>query len=161
MGLYMHLYCNSKQLTWEVNSLMYPKEVDGRHEYAVEWFSRRGTIMYWCNAYAIHNWFVKNVQYDNDDCGTYDVEPDRLTELLEACESVLGDHSLAEKLLPIRGRSCFGEGEYDERYFEQLEYTASAIRRILGRIEPAEEGSWHYVLDGDPDWYVTFQYRSS
>lgn len=160
MGLDMYLYCNSKQLTKEVNSLMYPTQGSDRIDWA-EWYSKRGIIMYWRKANAIHKWFVENVQDGKDDCGTYDVEADQLKALLEACESVLADRSLADELLPTEDGFFFGSTDYDEWYFEGLEYTATALRRILGRVVSDDESPWYCVLDGEPDWYVTFQYHSS
>lgn len=45
-------------------------------------------VGYWRKANQIHNWFVENVQYGNDDCGIYEVTKDQLEELLDLCYTV-------------------------------------------------------------------------
>lgn len=49
-------------------------------------------VMYWRKANHIHGWFVDNVQGGVDDCGTYEVTPDQLRQLLAICECVI-EHS--------------------------------------------------------------------
>lgn len=46
-------------------------------------------VAYWRKANQIHNWFVKNVQDGNDDCGEYEVSRQKLQELLSICRDVL------------------------------------------------------------------------
>ncbi len=50
--------------------------------------------MYWRKANHIHKWFVDNVQEGNDDCGTYDVSIEQLTELRDLCKKVLDTANL-------------------------------------------------------------------
>lgn len=45
-------------------------------------------VGYWRKANQIHNWFVDNVQYGNDDCGSYEVKETHLRDLLEICLTV-------------------------------------------------------------------------
>ncbi len=53
-------------------------------------------VGYWRKANAIHNWFVKNVQKGEDDCGDYYVEEEKLQELLDTCKKVLAASELVE-----------------------------------------------------------------
>lgn len=46
-------------------------------------------VAYWRKANQIHNWFVKNVQEGEDDCGEYDVSREQLAQLVAACKQVL------------------------------------------------------------------------
>lgn len=46
-------------------------------------------VAYWRKANQIHNWFVKNVQGGNDDCGEYKVTVDQLESLLDLCHVTL------------------------------------------------------------------------
>jgi hypothetical protein len=68
-----------------------------------------------------------------------------LNELIDTCETVLADTSKAHELLPTASGFFFGTTEYDERYFDSLEYTASKLKHILKTM---------------PDEWV-FQYRAS
>lgn len=45
-------------------------------------------VGYWRKANHIHKWFVDNVQDGKDDCGTYEVTDEQLTELLSICKRV-------------------------------------------------------------------------
>lgn len=46
-------------------------------------------IGYWRKANQIHNWFVQNVQDGNDDCDSYEVTKEQLTELYNTAKTVL------------------------------------------------------------------------
>ncbi len=86
---------------------------------------------YWRKANAIHQWFVKNVQDDKDDCGRYYVTPDDLTELLGLVNQVMADHSKAAELLPTTSGFFFGSTEYDDWYFKDLKLTKEILEKAL------------------------------
>ena len=75
--------------------------------------------MYWRKANAIHDWFVKNVQNGEDDCGTYYVENEQLQALVDTCKAILADHTLAAELLPTASGFFFGSTDYDDYYYEE------------------------------------------
>lgn len=54
-------------------------------------------VGYWRKANAIHNWFVKYVQDDIDNCGEYYVPIERLKQLLEVCKEVKEKAIIVEK----------------------------------------------------------------
>ena len=102
---------------------------------------------YWRKANHIHDWFVKNVQGDEDDCGEYYVTKDHLEELKDVCNQVLKDHSKAEDLLPTCSGFFFGGTEYDEYYFEDIKNTINMIDKALllyntGKINFYYQSSW-------------------
>ena len=88
---------------------------------------------YWRKANAIHNWFVKNVQNGEDDCGYYEVTHDQLEKLLRVVEDVLTDHSKASVLLPSTAGFFFGSTDYDKWYFEDLELTKTQVTKVLAK----------------------------
>ena len=88
-------------------------------------------VGYWRKANQIHNWFVKNVQKDQDDCKEYRVDYEQLRDLLNACEDVLDDHSKAEQLLPTGSGFFFGNTDYDEYYFEKVQNTYDILMSIM------------------------------
>lgn len=88
-------------------------------------------VGYWRKANAIHNWFVKNVQDDTDDCGTYEVPRDKLTELRDLCQRVLDFKHLANELLPTTEGFFFGTTEYDEYYYSSIEHTIKTLDRAI------------------------------
>ena len=164
MGLDMYLKCNSRPLTQRVH------EGDPYGEYISDWYRRSGTVIYWRKANAIHKWFVDNVQGGNDDCGTYEVEWEQLTNLRDTCREVLADIGKATELLPPTEGFFFGSTEIDDWYRSDLEHTASEIDRIgdmlvdlPGNVRGRDgEPLWYYkVIPEEPDWNVVFTYHSS
>ena len=95
---------------------------------------------YWRKANQIHRWFVENVQNGVDNCGEYYVDTDDLKTLLELCEKVKNDHSLADSLLPSASGFFFGGTEYDEWYFNGIDNTIEILKEALGD----ERGEYYY-----------------
>lgn len=56
-------------------------------------------VGYWRKANAIHNWFVKNVQDGNDDCGEYEVSKQDVLKLLSECKKVMSSSKLVEGVI--------------------------------------------------------------
>jgi hypothetical protein len=110
-------------------------------------------IAYWRKANAIHDWFVKNVQDGEDDCKSYYVSLEKLMELEQLCRRVAtsGDPELAKELLPTASGFFFGDTEYDEYYFEQVDWTAKRLAEIVDKFKDSTGG-----LSG-----VDFYYQAS
>lgn len=88
-------------------------------------------VGYWRKANQIHNWFVENVQRGQDDCKEYFVHAEDLTELLELCKEVKADNSKAEELLPTKSGFFFGDTEYNEWYFRDIDNTIKILEAAL------------------------------
>jgi hypothetical protein len=66
-------------------------------------------VAYWRKANAIHQWFVENVQEDNDDCKEYWVSEEQLRELLSLCTQVLEASKLVDG--EVTNRYTFENGK--------------------------------------------------
>jgi hypothetical protein len=89
-------------------------------------------VGYWRKANAIHKWFVNNVQDGRDNCGSYPVSRDTLTELRDICMRVRDwPGGLAAEQLPTASGFFFGNTDYDEWYFRDIENTAKIIDECL------------------------------
>lgn len=88
-------------------------------------------VAYWRKANAIHKWFVDTRADGEDNCQPIWVCAEHLEELLDLCNQVLADHSKAEELLPTEGGFFFGSTEYDEDYFQDLEYTQRRLTELI------------------------------
>ncbi len=95
---------------------------------------------YWRKQNQIHNWFVQNVQEGIDNCGEYYVSKEDLETLLNLCEKVKADNSLAESLLPSASGFFFGGTEYDEWYFNGIDNTIEILKEAL----EDERGEYYY-----------------
>lgn len=103
---------------------------DTEHEYGH--MSIIEQVGYWRKANHIHAWFVDNVQDGEDDCDYHnEVTKDDLEYLLDICQRVLDDHSLADALLPTQSGFFFGGTEYDEYYFDDIKDTIEIIKNVL------------------------------
>lgn len=100
-------------------------------------------VAYWRKANHIHAWFVSNVQDGIDECQRSYVSYEQLVELRDTCKEVLADRKKADALLPTQAGFFFGGTEYDEYYFQDLEYTVEILDKILGE-ENAESVSYYY-----------------
>lgn len=176
MGLDMYLYTNSKELAGKL------KKDEGIVDYA----KRQGCIAYWRKANHIHKWFVDNAQDGIDNCDLHEVTIEMLEDLKKACDKVLdscplvegevcvgmtyqGDATwkkdmakgrvlsnphIAAEVLPTTDGFFFGSTDYDEYYYYDTKYTRDRLEEVLSLIEGD-----HMV--GEPDWVLTFTYRSS
>ena len=97
-------------------------------------------VGYWRKANQIHRWFVENVQDNVDNCGEYFVPKVRLEELLELCQKVKANNSLAGELLPTGTGFFFGGEEYDGWYFNDIETTIEVLKEALSD----DDASYYY-----------------
>jgi hypothetical protein len=79
----------------------------------------------------IHQWFPVHVQDGEDECSSYHVSRDQLTELKETCQQVLLVPALAKEMLPTKEGFFFGDTDYDDWYFQDLKDTVEQIDRCL------------------------------
>ena len=103
--------------------------------------------MYWRKANAIHNWFVKNVQYGIDDCREYNVPIEKLQELLTVIKTCIKKPKKIPELLPPTSGFFFGSAEIDGYFIDSLKRTRD---RLIYLIEQSHGG---YIWE--------FSYRSS
>lgn len=99
-------------------------------------------IAYWRKANAIHKWFVDNVQEGNDDCREYYVTLDQLKSLRNLCYEVISnreDLTKVAELLPTQSGFFFGGTEFDEWYFNEIEYTISMLDEEINEEEQSRE----------------------
>lgn len=106
---------------------------DTENEYGFETIFQN--IVYWRKANQIHRWFVENVQNDEDDCGMYEVSKEQLEELLNLCQTVLKNHKLAKRVLPVKEGFFFGSYEYDDWYFDDIKQTETALKKVLSETD--------------------------
>lgn len=103
-------------------------------------------LCYWRKANQIHNWFVKNVQGGEDDCGKYTVSLPELKQLMDVCYEVMTDNSKAKELLPIAEGFFFGGTEYDEFYYTQVTNTYKILKELVKEFEeyktPLNNTAW-------------------
>ena len=96
------------------------------------------SLIYWRKCNQIHSWFDR-VCEGVDNCGHHQITVDDLKNLREDCVKVLNDHSLAKELFPVMRGCFFGSYDYDEYYFEDLEWTKNKLDELLNEDLENEE----------------------
>lgn len=93
-----------------------------KHNYLFRWVeSRIGTI-------------------ENEE--TYLLSKDDIQSLLNDINTVLDDHSKAEELLPTQSGFFFGNTEYNNDYFEDLEYAKNTLSAMIDDWEEGEDAEF-------------------
>jgi hypothetical protein len=138
MGLDMYLYKRHfiRQANWykveerqkitikkggKVDKTINPKNVI----YIVE------EVAYWRKANHIHNWFITNVQNCIDSCQESYVTREHLEELLNVCKTVKQSPEKAPELLPTTTGFFFGDTDYTDWYFEDIDKTIKLLENAL------------------------------
>jgi len=103
-------------------------------------------VMYWRKDNHIHNWFVENVQDDQDDCKDYYCSIDHLKHLLSLINTVLNTPYVASEVLPTKEGFFFGGTEYDQYYFESLKTTKAGLELIIEAHQP------NYTYEYSSSW---------
>ena len=140
MGLDMYLY--AKRYMWRDDELAtkisenFP-ELDGARISTIQ-----AEVGYWRKANAVHKWFVDNVQAGVDDCGNYEVSFEALEALLEIVEQVLADRDNAATILPTTSGFFFGETQYNDWYFEDMEHTRSMLKKLIDKKD--QMAGWYF-----------------
>jgi hypothetical protein len=99
-------------------------------------------VAYWRKSNEIHAWFVDNVQKGTDDCGTYYVSKEKLTELRDLAKKAL--ETKDDTLLPTRSGFFFGPTDIDEYYWEDLAETVSKLSKVLEDARLQDDWSLYY-----------------
>ena len=97
---------------------------------------RDEVVATWRKANQIRGWLVSHniIQYE-DDCVDRPVTKEQISELVNDCNKVLENHSLASEILPTTSGFFFGSQEYDEWYFDDLRSTVEQLSPLLERSD--------------------------
>ena len=111
-------------------------------------------IGYWRKANQIHQWFVDNVQGGEDNCQKYFVSIEDLRGLVTLCEGLLvkRDPELAEEELPTASGFFFGDTEYNDWYWQDLEDTVNQLRPVLDWFDENEKRRMQWDLHYRASW---------
>jgi hypothetical protein len=112
-----------------------------------KWLSVLVPVAYWRKTYHIHDWFVRNVQDGDDDCGTYNVHSDTLTELRDTLATVMAlpveeRRAKQEELLPIE--DWHDSDEWWKSINETNEWTLARLTELLD-LAKADGHNIHFV----------------
>ena len=92
---------------------------------------------YWRKANAIHKWFVDKMADGVDECQRIPVNQSNLKELKEICQKVVKEKkdTTSRRLLPTGSGFFFGDTEYGEYYYEDVEDTIKIIDAALEKTK--------------------------
>lgn len=105
--------------------------------------------IYWRKANFVHRYFTKDWEergFETDNVTEFPASKSDLEELLGLCKAVLEDNTQAVHLLPTMRGFFFGSIDYDEWYFNDVEYTKDKLEQLLE--EAGEDDEFYYYA-----WY--------
>jgi hypothetical protein len=99
-----------------------------------KWLTVSIPVAVWRKTYHIHDWFVLNVQDGNDDCGSYYLSGDTLTELRDTLATIMAlpveeRRAKQEELLPVG--DWHDSDEWWEYINETNEWTLTRLNELL------------------------------
>lgn len=153
MGLDMYLYAKKQKYasTYQrPEQCVYPdvlKELEERIEkdnYKSCYFIELYQIAYWRKFNALHNWIVENKANGIDECQEIELGQEDIKALVDIFNEILKDHSKAKELLPTCDGFFFGTQEYDEWYFNDMQYSVDIFKKILQAMKKDEKLSLIY-----------------
>ena len=159
MGLDMYLYAEKSYSSYSSASWSEEEDKKGVNaiakmmnaenllfsdENSVQFAELKLEIAYWRKTNAIHKFFVDNCADGVDNCQDTYVSVENLQELLSRCKEVLENRDIASKLLPTQSGFFFGSTEYDDWYFQDLEYTVKVLEKIIPEIEAHSDWEIYY-----------------
>lgn len=105
-------------------------------------------IGYWRKANQIHGWFVKHVQNDVDDCGSYLVTKEQLEKLLDACEKV----NACSVLVNEKVQNGYSHDDKGNKVPVYAEMKIIANPTVAKELLPCESGFFFGNIEYD-EWY--------
>lgn len=78
----------------------------------------------------IYEYFFDRLK--DEECEVYKSD---VASIIERCDKILENHSLAPSLLPTRSGFFFGSTEYDKYYFDDVEHCKTVMSNLLKKME--------------------------
>jgi hypothetical protein len=100
-------------------------------------------VAYWRKANAVHKWFC-DLDGGRDECQSIYVTKDKLIELRDLCNQIIGQPAMAASALPTQPGFFFGSYDYDDWYMEDMKNTVSQIDQILESVGDKEYADFIY-----------------
>lgn len=141
---YISAYQNSDELQYPENILTY---ITFKDKCIIDIIKYK--VGYWRKANAIHNWIVENCAYGEDCAQEIYINIKQLKLLLDTCNQVLLDHTLASSLLPTKQGFFFDCLDYNEYYYHNIERTIEILNPVIKFME-------NHKNTEDYDWSVIY-----
>jgi hypothetical protein len=111
-------------------------------------------VAYWRKANQVHDWFVQRVQGGEDNCQKYFVSIEDVRSLVATCEELLvkRDPEQAEEELPTTSGFFFGNTEYNDWYWQDLEDTVNQLRPVLDWFDENDKRRMDWDLHYRASW---------
>jgi hypothetical protein len=100
-------------------------------------------VISWRKRNQIHGYFDRLFD-EVENCEAYPVSIEQLEKLIDTCRKVLENHDLAEELLPVTGGIFFGNYEYNDLYFNQVEETMENLENLI-KIHDGKTQYYYYA----------------
>lgn len=114
-------------------------------------------VMYWRKFNALHNYIVENFADGVDKCQRIDLEIGDIMKIRDVLKEVNEDHSKAEELLPTASGFFFGNTDYNDWYFNDVEKTLKVLNELIEEREVKEK----FAKENDVYLSTDYYYQAS
>lgn len=87
-------------------------------------------------------WVEKTIAIEVENCETYLLTKEQVHDLLSDIDTVLEDHDKASEILPIQSGFFYGNTDYDEWYFADLEDAKTRLTELYNDLLDGETVSF-------------------
>lgn len=143
MGLDMYLYLEKRHYESKYNNkdITYPAELKPFEDEIEKSISTNTCyqVGYWRKANAIHRWVVENCAEGVDDCQPIYLNIDQINDLIDCCKHILKRDVEPDDVLPTIDGFFFGSTDYDDWYYQDVQYTLDIFTKVRDFIKADKE----------------------
>lgn len=105
------------------------------------------TIGYWRKANAILNLIETTCKPEGiEDCERIYITVDQIKTMLHICKQVKENPDIAHEKLPTQSGFFFGSTEYDDYYFETINYTIELFEKVLTFMSKGDNNNYYDII---------------
>lgn len=105
------------------------------------------TVGYWRKANAIFALIENTCEPEGiENCEHIYISVDEIKVMLDICKQVKEHPNTAHKKLPTQSGFFFGSTEYDEYYFEMVDYTIELFEKILTFMSKDNNDDYYDII---------------
>ena len=105
------------------------------------------TVGYWRKANAIFTLIENTCKPEGiEDCEHIYISVDQIKTMLDICKQVKENPDTAHEKLPTQSGFFFGSTEYDEYYFETIDYTIELFEKVLTFMSKNDNDNYYDII---------------
>jgi hypothetical protein len=146
MGLDMYLKLNRAR-SENIANVENVKDLESLFDKVIVTVKEEFTIGYWRKANAIFALIENTCKPEGiEDCERIYISVDQIKTMLDICKQVKENPDTAHENLPTQSGFFFGSTEYDEYYFDMIDYTIELFEKVLTFMSKDNNDNYYDVI---------------